>query len=67
MEEESLVLRPKRPKGEDGYKIFSVRLREELVGRMDRIAAQTGYSRNELIGRFLQYALDHCVIDDAPD
>ena len=45
-----LIIRPKRPKGEDGYRIFSVRLRDELVERMDEIAQETGHSRNELIG-----------------
>ena len=29
--EEKLILRPKRPKGDDGYRTFSIRIREELV------------------------------------
>lgn len=59
MQEERLVL---YPKGEDGYKVFSVRLKEDLVERINDISYQTGYSRNELIGKFLEYAVDHCVI-----
>ena len=42
-----LVIRPKRPKGDDGYRTFSVRLRNEMVDRMDEIAQETGHSRNE--------------------
>ena len=60
---DELIIRPKQPKGEDGYKTFSVRLRHELVDRMDDISRQTGHSRNELIGIFLEYALDHCKLE----
>ena len=58
-----LIIRPKQPKGEDGYRTFSVRLRQELVDRMDAMAQETGHSRNELIGMFLEYALDHCKLE----
>ncbi len=67
MKNENLVIRPKRPKGEDGYKVFSVRIREELVERVDNIAAQTGHSRNELIGTFVEFALDRCIVDTPKD
>ena len=52
-----LVIWLKWPKGEDGYRTFSVRLRHALVDRMDEIARETGHSRNELIGIFLDYPL----------
>ena len=45
-----MIIHPKRPKGDDGYKTFSVRIREDVVQRIDEISAQTGRSRNELIG-----------------
>ena len=64
MEEEKLVIHPKRPKGEDGYRTFSIRIREELVEQINHISAQTGHSRNELIGRFLEYALDRCTVSE---
>ena len=56
MKEEKLIIHPKRPKGDDGYKTFSVRIREE-------ISAQTGRSRNELIGILLEFSLDRCSIE----
>lgn len=64
MDEKKLVLHPKKVKGNDGYKTFSVRLPEELVTSLSDISAQTGYSRNELINRFLTYAVDNCTIAD---
>lgn len=64
MDKKKLVIHPKKAKGDDGYKTFSVRLPEELVTRISDISAQTGYSRNELINRFLTYAVDNCTIAD---
>lgn len=64
MEEDRLIISRKRPKGEDGYKVFSVRLKEETVGRLDEIASQTGHSRNELIGILLEYAMNHCELEE---
>ena len=63
MENESLVIKPKKPKGEDGYKVFSIRIKEDIVARIDDISTRTGHSRNELIGTFIEYALNRCVID----
>ena len=63
MQEKKLVIKPRKPKGEDGYKTFSVRVREDTVAEIDKIAAETGRSRNELIGTFLDFALKHCTIE----
>ena len=38
---EELVIKAKRSKGEDGYRVFSVRIREDLVRQLDAIAAAT--------------------------
>lgn len=64
MSGDKLIVKSKRPKGEDGCRTFSVRIREEIVLRMDTIAARTGRSRNELVGIFLEYALDHCELEE---
>ena len=63
MENESLVIKPRRPKGEDGYKVFSIRIKEDIVARIDDISTQPGHSRNELISTFIEYALNRCVIE----
>ena len=64
MKENDLIVKPKRPKGEDGYKVFSIRIKEETVAKIDTISAQTGRSRNELIGKFLDYAVDRCKVEE---
>ncbi len=64
MANNDLIIKPKRAKGDDGYKTFSIRIKEETVSRLDDISAQTGHSRNELIGMFLEYAIEHCRVDD---
>lgn len=63
MEKDSLIVKPKRPKGEDGYKVFSIRIKEETVAKIDAISMQTGRSRNELIGTFLDYAIERCKVE----
>ena len=63
MEKDDLIVTTKRPKGEDGYKVFSVRIKEETVAKIDAIAVQTGRSRNELIGTFLDYAVERCKVE----
>ena len=62
MPKEKLINDPKHPKGEDGYRTFSVRIKEETVQRLEKVSQQTGRSRNELIAMFLEYALDNCEI-----
>lgn len=62
MDNKNLVIQPKL-RGEDGYNTFSIRIPKETTARLDGIAARTGHSRNELIGMFLAYALDHCVVE----
>lgn len=61
---DKLIIKQKRFKGNDGYKIFSIRVKEELVEDIDSISLKTGHSRNELIGIFLEYAIKHCTIED---
>ncbi len=64
MANSDLIIKPKRAKGDDGYKTFSIRIKEETVSRLDDISAQTGHSRNELIGVFLEYAIENCRIEE---
>lgn len=64
MAKDELVLRPKRVRGEDGYRTFSVRVKEDTVAKLDAIASRTGHSCNELIGIFLEYAAEHCRVEE---
>ena len=59
--EEKLILK-KKLKGEDGYKTFSIRIKEETVERLDELSAVTNRSRNELINVLLDFAIEHCEV-----
>lgn len=60
---EELVIKAKRSKGEDGYRVFSVRIREDLVRQLDAIAAEMRRSRNELVGMLVEYSLQHYKVE----
>ena len=64
MEKEKLIIYPKAPKGEDGYRTFSIRVKEETLRKLETICQQCGYSRNELIVKFLEYGLENCEIKE---
>ena len=66
MSDDKLKITPKRLKGEDGYKTFSIRVKEEIVYDIDVISTKTGRSRNELISILLSYALARCEIEELP-
>ena len=63
---EKLIITKKALKGEDGYKTFSIRIKDELVAQLDVLAQETNRSRNDLINTLLRYAVEHCEIEDAP-
>ena len=59
---EPLIIKKKNLRGEDGYKTFSIRIKEETVAELDRLSTESNRSRNELVNILLQYALKHCEI-----
>ena len=59
---EKLIINKKSLKGEDGYKTFSVRIKEETVARLDNLSAETNRSRNELINILLDYAIENSEV-----
>ena len=59
---EKLIVERKKMKGEDGHRVFSVRLTEETVEQLEAITEETNRSRNELINLFLEYAIKNCQI-----
>ena len=52
-----------RKKSDDGYRVISVRIREDLLHRLDQIADETNRSRNEIISRILEHGLDNLEIE----
>ena len=51
-------------RGEDGYKIFSVRIRNETATALEELSIRSNRSRNELIGMILEYAVNHTDITE---
>lgn len=64
MSAENLVLKPKHNKGDDGYRVFSVRVPQETVERLDDLSSKTNRSRNELINTLLNFAMDRCIVEE---
>ena len=64
MANKDLIIKHKRAKGDDGYRTFSIRIKEEIVSKLDNISTQTGHSRNELIGLLLEYEIENCRIEE---
>lgn len=60
--EKKLIINKKSLKGEDGYKTFSIRIKDETVMRLDELSLQSNYSRNGLINLLLEFALDNCEV-----
>ena len=64
MAEEIRIKRKNARRGDDGYKIVSVRMKDELLEKLDRISAQANRSRNEMINILLEAAADIVKIED---
>lgn len=60
---EKLVISKKSLRGDDGYKTFSVRIKDETVNRLDELSKTTNRSRNELINILLNYAIKNCEVE----
>lgn len=64
MEKEIKITKKAPRRGDDGYKIVSVRMKEEMLDRLDRLAAQTNRSRNELINLLLDSAMEIVKVEE---
>lgn len=52
-----------KKRGEDGTKIISVRIREDILSELDRLAKESNHSRNELVNLILQFGIDNLEIE----
>ena len=57
MEKEIKIKKKVARRGDDGYKVVSVRMKEEMIERLDELSSQTNRSRNELINLLLDAAM----------
>ena len=60
--DEKLIIKRKSLKGEDGYKTFSIRIKDETVAKLNKLSEETNRSRNELINILLDYAIDNSKV-----
>lgn len=64
MAEEIRIRKKVAKHGDDGYKVVSVRMKEELLEKLDKLSADTNRSRNELINILLNAAVDIVKIEE---
>lgn len=50
-------------RGEDGNKVITVRIKEDTLDTLDKIAAETNRSRNELINIILSHGVQNLEIE----
>lgn len=60
---EELIISKKNLKGEDGYKTFSIRVKNDIVLKLTDLSNETNRSRNELINILLEHAIKNCKIE----
>lgn len=51
-----------KKRGEDGTRLISVRIREDILKKLDKISKESNYSRNELINLILNYGVENIEI-----
>lgn len=64
MEKEIKITKKASRRGDDGYKVVSVRMKEEMIDRLDALSAETNRSRNELINLLLDAAIDIVKVEE---
>ena len=64
MKEEIRITKKTAKEADDGYKIVSVRMKDELLERLEALSAQTNRSRNELINLLLNAAIDIVRVEE---
>jgi metal-responsive CopG/Arc/MetJ family transcriptional regulator len=50
-------------KGDDGYKVISVRIKENTLNKIDELSKDSNRSRNELINILLENCVDDVTVD----
>lgn len=64
MEKEIRITKKAARRGDDGYKVVSVRMKEEMIERLDELSTKTNRSRNELINLLLEAAIDIVKVEE---
>lgn len=51
-----------KKKYDDGNRVISIRIREELLAELDKLATNSNRSRNEIINLILEHGIKHTEI-----
>lgn len=60
MKNEPLII---KKRGDDGSRIITVRIKEDTLAALDKIASESNYSRNELINIILSHGVKNIEIE----
>lgn len=52
-----------KKRGEDGNRIISIRISEDTLSKLDKIATESNYSRNELINVILKHGVENIIVE----
>lgn len=61
MKEEPLKI---KRRGDDGTRIITVRIKEDILAELDKVCGECNYSRNELINIILRHGVKNIIIED---
>ena len=61
LNQESLVIKKKY---DDGNRVISVRIREDVLAELDRLADASNRSRNEIINIILEHGIKNIEIEE---
>ncbi len=64
MKKEIRITKKQPRKGDDGYKIISVRMKDETIAQLEALSEKTNRSRNELINILLEAAVEIVEIEE---
>ncbi|MBE6559887.1 MAG: ribbon-helix-helix protein, CopG family [Ruminococcaceae bacterium] len=64
MAEEIRITKKSARRGDDGYKVVSVRMKDEMIEKLDALSVKTNRSRNELINLLLEAAMDIVKVEE---
>lgn len=53
-----------RVRGEDGYRVTTIRIREDVIQRLEQLSNETHRSRNEIMHTMLEYGVNHIIVED---
>lgn len=64
MTDEIKITKKLSRRGDDGYKIVSVRMKDETIAKLDELSAASNRSRNELINLLLEASIGIVKIEE---